>query len=296
MAKTVYLPGYFSLGALSAFTGEIVGLDGRPTDVDFTLDFSRLNFIEGSGLTVLSNTVEWLFHHGARVAFAGHNRPHVGSLAYLDDCGFFQRYLQTSIRQNPTVRRSTLPFTKVEHAQAHGWLVYQFTPFICGVLGVQSGAVGSIRSCVGEILNNIQDHSTLNLGFAHVQHYPRVNQVCITVSDFGRGIPNSMRIKRPWLTDEQAILVATEEGVTSQTTPRNRGMGLDLLVRQVTSNGGRVTIYSYHGSLTCYKNFDGSIGKTPLRGAGAYPGTLVDISLPTDQFVGDEFIEEEIEW
>lgn len=296
MAKTVLIPTFFASGVVSAFTGQIVGLNGYPTDNEFTFDFSYLNFIDGAGLTVLSNTIEWLHHSGVKIIFTGYNRPHVGSITYLDDCGFFQRHLGRSVRSFASVRSTTLPFTKVEHTEAFSWLEHQFTPFMCSVLGVRSGALASIRSCVGEIFNNINDHSTLSLGFAHVQHYPKKQTVCVTVSDFGRGIPNSMRQRRPELTDEQAILVATEEGVTSQTTPRNRGLGLDLLIHRVTGNGGVVTINSFHGSLACYRKGDGSIGKTSLRAAGAYPGTLVDITLPTAQFVGDEYEEEEIEW
>ena len=115
---------------------------------------------------------------------------------------------------------------------------------MCGVLSVPSGALASIRGCVGEVFNNIKDHSTLNVGFAHIQYYPRMDTVKVTVSDFGRGIPNTMRDRNPNLNDVQAILTATQEGVTAQSTPRNRGLGLDLLIRRVTSNKGNVTIYS----------------------------------------------------
>lgn len=165
-----------------------------------------------------------------------------------------------------------------------------------GVLGVPNGALASIRSCVGEVFNNIADHSTLNVGFAHIQHYPRMDEVRVTVSDFGRGIPNTIRDWLPNLNDVQAILRATQAGVTAQTTPRNKGLGLDLLITRVTSNHGRVTIYSYNGALMCCLGANGNIERNPVAGNGVYPGTLVDISLRTNCFVGDDYEEEELEW
>lgn len=294
--KTVRIPYRFTFASLYGVTREVVGTDGYPTDNHVIFDFSNLGFIDGSGLTVISNTIEWLHHHGVRVDFSGHSRPHVDCIAYLDDCGFFERYLGQSLRRYASIRNTTLPFARISEDEAHAWLTYQFTPFMCGVLGVESGALASIRGCVGEVFNNIKDHSTLSVGFAHVQFYPRMDSVKVTVSDFGKGIPNTMRDRMPNLNDVQAVLMATQEGITAQTTPRNRGLGLDLLIRRVTSNNGNVTIYSYNGALSCSRAADGSIAKVPSGGNGAYPGTLVDISLRTDCFVGDSYEEEELEW
>lgn len=296
MSATVYLPSRFTFASLPSFTSQIVGTDGHPKADQFTFDFSSLNFIDGSGMTVISNTMEWLDYRKVKMFFSGHKRPHVDCISYLDDCGFFHRHLGESVRPHARVRSTTLPFTKVAHADAHNWLEASFTPFMCNALGVQSGALASIRSCVGEIFNNIQDHSTLNIGFAHVQRYPNMKRVVVTISDFGRGIPNSMRQRHPGLTDTEAVLRATEEGITSQTTPRNRGLGLDLLIRRVTGNSGYVTIYSFNGAISCSSDDYGNIVKTPIMGNGAYPGTLVEISLRTDCFVGDDFEEEDMQW
>lgn len=296
MPTVVQVPSQFTYGALYAFTSQVVGPDGFPRDNHFTFDFAHLAFIDGSGLTVFSNTLEWLHSHKAAVYFTNHNRPHSASICYLDDCGFFSRNIGQSLRSFARVRPTTLPFMRVDQSEAFSWLENNFTPWMSGVLSVPSGALGSIRACVGEVFNNIPDHSTETIGFAHIQHYPNVKNVRITVSDFGRGIPNSIRAALPGLSDADAILKATEEGFTSQSTPRNRGMGLDTLIRCVTSNEGNVSIYSFSGALTCWRNSDGTIFRHTSQGSGAYPGTLVDISLKTDKFVGDEFEEEEMIW
>jgi len=296
MATTIIIPSQLSFSSLGSIIRPVIREDGYPSDNQFIFDFSNLRWVEGPGLTVLSNTLEWLYHHGARVEFANFDRPTAGSISYLDDCGFFDRHLGKKLNPYSRPRSTTLPFMRVDEERSHEWLENRFTPFMCYVLNVQSGALASIRSCVGEVFNNIADHSTLNMGFVHVQHYPNMNSVRVSVSDFGRGIPNTIRDRVPELSDMQAILKATQEGVTAQTTPRNRGLGLDLLIRRVTANNGVVTIFSYSGVLTCYVASDGTVYRAPSKGNAPYPGTLVDISLRTDQFVGDDYKEQEIEW
>lgn len=296
MTTTIILPNRLQFSSLGSVTRAVLGGDGCPADNHFIFDFSNLTWIDGSGLTVISNTLEWLYHHGARVEFANFNRPHTASISYLDDCGFFERHIGDKLHPFSRPRATTLPFMRVDEGHSHGWLENEFTPFMCYVLNVQSGALASIRSCVGEVFNNIADHSTLNMGFVHVQHYPNMDRVRVTVSDFGRGIPNTIRDRIPGLTDTQAVLRATEEGVTAQTTPRNRGLGLDLLIRRVTSNNGIVTINSYNGALVCKAGRAGAVERIPSGGNAPYPGTLVDISMRTDRFVGDDYTEEEIEW
>ena len=296
MPTVVTLPNYFNYGTLYSFTAAVVRFDGFPADKEFTFDFGRLTFIDGSGLTVLCNTLEWLYSHGVKVWFDNHARPQSASIAYLDDCGFFERHTGSRLRSTASIRNSTLPFTKVAHADAHGWLEYNFTPWMSGVLGVSHGALGSVRTCIKEVFNNILDHSTQNIGFVHVQHYPNKQNVKVTVSDFGRGIPSNIRVHYPDLTDAAAILKATEPGFTTKSTPRNMGVGLDFLIESVTGNQGSVSIYSFMGALHCNRDGANAPRRIPVLGNGSYPGTLVEISLRTDCFVGDDEDEEEMTW
>lgn len=101
-----------------------------------------------------------------------------------------------------------------------------------------------------------------------------------------------MRSRYGDLRDDVAIWKAAQEGVTAKTTPNNRGVGLDYLITTVLSNGGRVGIYSFSGSLLAapYQERQAHLGN------GSYPGTLVDIALPTHAFVGDDDEEEDMQW
>lgn len=152
-----------------------------------------------------------------------------------------------------------------------------------------------MRTCIKELFNNIHDHSTLSTGFVHVQHYPNNKQVRITVSDFGRGIPSTIRSRFGAMRDDAAILMATEEGVTAKSQPNNMGAGLAYLIDRITGCDGKVRIHSLSGNLYCFRDMNGQ-RKVANQGNGSYPGTLIDISLDTRLFVPDEEERIDIEW
>lgn len=294
--KTVQLPYRFTCDALYSFTQSVVGLDGLPQDNNFLFDFVNLGFIDGFGLTIFSNTLEWLRALGVHVEISNFNMLDKDCIRYMDDCGFFTKYLGAPLRNGCSPRQTTLPFTHVAHADGHGWLEYNFTPWASYALDVPAGALGSTRTCIKELFNNILDHSNRESGYVHVQHYPRVSRVNITVSDFGRGIPNSIRNQFGAMSDQDAILYASQRGVTTKGHPNNQGEGLDLLIENVARNGGCVSIYSFSGALICDQDAFGTVRRQAWSGNGSYPGTLVDISLKTDRFVGDEEQRENVEW
>jgi anti-sigma regulatory factor (Ser/Thr protein kinase) len=296
MPTTVQLPSRFTRDALYSFTRNVVGQDGQPLDNHFIFDFQRLTFVNGFGLTIFCNTLEWLRALGVFAQFANHAANKRDCMTYLDDCGFFQKYIGKRLNDGCAVRGTTLPFTHVAHADAHGWLEFTFTPWASNALLVPPGALGSVRTCVKELFNNILDHSNRESGYIHVQHYPNMRTVNITVSDFGRGIPATIRNTYGEMTDAAAIRLASERGVTTKGHPNNQGEGLDFLIENVASNDGTVRLYSFSGALICDRRADGTIRRESRGGDGSYPGTLVDICLKTDRFVGDAEEREIVEW
>lgn len=295
MSTTIQLPAMFDLQALYRFTRGIVGPDGNPLDSDFTFDFDRMNFMDGTGYTVFSNTLGWLLSKEVVCRFRNFRKLERPGIAYLDDCGFFQKYRGRPLSPLAACRRTTLPCTAIEHAQAHGWLDQRFSAWLCGVLDVSHGGVASIRTCIKELFNNINDHSTLNTGFVHAQHYPNNKQVRVTVSDFGRGIPSTIRERFGDMHDDAAILHASMEGVTAQSQPNNMGAGLSFLIDRITGCHGKVRIHSLSGNLYCFRD-NGATVKRRSLGNGSYPGTLIEISLDTRLFVADEEERVDIEW
>lgn len=291
---TVLLPRQFTIGSLPHFVGQIVAADGTPKDREFTFDFHSLGFIDGAGLTVFTNAMGWLKKRECKVYFTRF-RDRSGSepIRYLDSCGFFQRHIRESLSPFNWPRDTTLPCTRLSRGQGHAWLDGSFVPWVARVLQADPRALISLKTCVKEVLVNVEDHSTEEIASVHVQHYPNVNRVGITISDFGTGIPaNIKRVFGP-MNDGEAILRASEEGVTTKTNPRNQGKGLNYLIDTIAHNGGTVRIVSFTGELFC-QPWDGGSYRRPSTNGSSYPGTLVDIQLSTRSFVGDEV--EDSEW
>ena len=151
----------------------------------------------------------------------------------------------------------------------------------------------SLKACISELFNNIQDHTRYDIGSIFVQHFPNEQSVNVSISDFGLGIPESVKASLPKLKDSDAILKAVEEGFTTKSTPQNRGAGLDYLLRTVVStNRGEVTFYSC-GAIVQFKP---DSEPTVFDGVGFCPGTTIDINLRTDtiEVLPDE--REELTW
>jgi hypothetical protein len=91
-----------------------------------------------------------------------------------------------------------------------------------------------------------------------------------------------VRTKLPHLSDTDAIVQAVQDGFTTKSKPRNKGIGLHHLLKCVTLNhGGHVTFYS-HQAIVRFEGQGTKISPTILKGKGYSPGTTIDICLRTD--------------
>jgi hypothetical protein len=125
-----------------------------------------------------------------------------------------------------------------------------------------------------------------------VQQYPQLNRIHIALSDFGVGIPYNVYKKATAEHDGVAILFATREGFTTQSSPRNRGAGLDIFLNTLARNRGKAIIYSNRGALSCTHE-----KRHPFLMNGKYPGTLFDIRFRTDTIEKSSDVEDEsFEW
>lgn len=292
---TVPIPRQLDRTTIYPLVQQVLDEDLNAKCSKITFDFSALVFVKPAGVTVLSNLIEFLRKAGAKTFFANHKRPSCPAIDYLDDSGFFHHYLGTSLREGSSVRSTTLPLRLVEYAKSYEYMGFSLVPWLASALATPEKSLATIKVCFQEIYNNINDHSTRSIGCSFAQHYPNKNQIDITVSDFGIGIPVNVRRLKPEVTDQQALALACEAGFTTKTSVRNRGAGLDVLIKNVViRNGGAIIIHSNRGIVSCTRD-NGTVKKTPRGADGFYPGTLIQLSLHTDRFISDE-IEEEFEW
>jgi anti-anti-sigma regulatory factor/anti-sigma regulatory factor (Ser/Thr protein kinase) len=290
---TVPLPFRLNRETIYSLVNSVLDKDLTPKANKVVFDFSSLSFVEPAGITVLSNLIEVLKKNKVKTSFSG--LSYKPSIHYLNDSGFFKHYLQKEIHQKPTLRGTTLPLELVSYSKSYQYMDCTLIPWLAKELCSDSKSLATAKSCFHEIFNNIQDHSQVNIGCSFAQHYPKNHELQISISDFGVGIPTNVRKKDAELNDQQAIAKACSEGYTTQTTPRNRGAGLHVLIQNVAKrNKGTIIINSLSGIASFTNTPDGVKGNV-RSAAGNYPGTLIQIILDTRKFMFDAH-DEDFEW
>ncbi|MCY7789109.1 ATP-binding protein [Bacillus inaquosorum] len=296
------VPYRFTRDTMGVLIDKVISSDFEPKDQKIRFDFCDLDFIEPSGVTILGNIIEWLKARGVSITITAPKIVPNGKyspLKYLDDSMFFNRYVGEPLyEKNASVRNTTLELQNVTYGGSFQWLESKFTPWLAREMGyLRHETVEPIRMCFGEIFNNINDHAEENIGCIFAQHYPKNNQIQISISDFGIGIPNSIRKVDPFLTDSEALKKAVEEGYSSKSTPQNRGAGLSTLIKNVVENyGGEVHIQSFRGILACKQNNFNEVWIDSKQGNSIYPGTFIEVILDTKNFEDEINDEEEFEW
>lgn len=292
----VKLPYQFRITSINKFTSELFDANGNPKSEAIAIDFSPLNFIDGSGYTVLSNAIEFLAHKGCKLKFVNFNRIDNPAIQYLDDCGFFKKYLKRTLSGGARPRSTTVPCQAISHERGFDWIENRLAPWLSYEFNRPQVELASLRTCAKEVWNNIADHSSVATGFAHAQHYPKMREIKITMSDFGQGIPTTIRNAFGEMHDDEAIVMATREGVTSQSRQNNMGAGLSYLTDTVLFNRGKLRVHSRAGHATFSCDHRGNKVITKKRNAGFYPGTLVEMEFDTRLFIGDEDERGDFEW
>lgn len=141
------------------------------------------------------------------------------------------------------------------------------------------GVLASIEWTLNELADNVLVHAAepgvAVEGFMQVVSHPEQQKVDLVVSDYGRGIRDSLWQSHPTLNDQDALLKAIQAGVTRDQSA-GQGNGLAGSVRIASSAGGLLTIMSGNAELDVV---DGNPGTTF---SGAVPGTTVCLVLSTD--------------
>ena len=292
----IFLPSRFVRDNMYGVLGQAITSDLQPADSKINFNFTTLSYIEPSGITILSNLFQWLMKRKVNVVLTWPKKIMGGRrcpITYLDDSMFFKHYLNRTLTPNAAVRPTTRPLEHIPYAKSYQWLPDIFINWLAGQLYVSATSIGEIKVAIEEIFNNIKDHSSESIGCIYAQHYPNMNQVKICISDFGIGIPTAIQRKHP-MTDEEALIKSIEKGFSTQSTPGNRGAGLNNILSSVINvNKGTVHIHSNKGIIQCNYGENGML-ITSETATGFYPGTLIEIVLNTNNIFDNE--EEDFEW
>lgn len=265
---------------------------------ELDIDLRTMTFIEPSGVISLSNIVQWSRQHKSiNVNFLIDSKAtskNLKAMHYLSDCGFFANFGEEKVFKEPKLRRTMLALKTLETNHLNQWRQSDLMVWLQRQTG-RSNDFSAICVAIDEIFNNIADHSTENIGSIFGQYYPKNHEIVIAISDFGIGIPSSLKNKFSGeKTDDEWIIEALKEGVSTQSVPQNRGAGLANIIRALTTNGvGSVTIMSNCGKVILKNNeivdaltFDES-----------YQGTFFELRIDTSNpALYDSEEEEDFVW
>lgn len=134
----------------------------------------------------------------------------------------------------------------------------------------------AIHFTVRETIENSFEHGRTDHCFISAYSVPSKNVVRLCILDTGIGIPESLNSSGRYaerLEDTDAILHASEYGVSSKST--DRGIGLYILRDVVEKNEGTLTLISVSGSV----EFSCEVKKRQLK--NHFNGTIIKLMLRT---------------
>ncbi|EEJ1212788.1 ATP-binding protein, partial [Listeria innocua] len=250
--KEVILPPHFNRDTMYSVLKQCINESLVPTYKKIIFNLEHLRFIEPSGLTILSNTIEWLQLNKCDVSIqfkrytsSSPTSENKKVMQFLNDIEFFSEYMDVEISEPLGKRRNTCPLELINYKDSVNWVRNSFIPWIGGILNVNVADLDYLQISLEEIFNNIADHSTVRTACISAQYFPRAEEIKICVSDFGVGIPASLRKKFPDLSDSELMKKATDFGVSSENQPHNRGAGIGNIIKAITNdNLGVVHLHS----------------------------------------------------
>lgn len=142
------------------------------------------------------------------------------------------------------------------------------------------GEIQPLSYFLGELTDNIIEHSKADEGYIFAQYYPNSNYVDLCICDSGQGILQSF-LDNPTFNPQneaEAIQLALS-GSSTKDRPEARGFGIST-TRDMLVNGLRGRLFLWTGSTTFLQaiNKEAIVG---IDGNGYFQGTFIALRLPT---------------
>lgn len=152
-----------------------------------------------------------------------------------------------------------------------------------------------LNQSFAELINNVYDHAQSEIdAYVFCQYYPQKETIKIAVADLGIGITESVqRYHRKQgldIPDEiSSVTWAIKERSTTQSLPRNKGLGLSHIFTFIETNSSEISLFT--GNVLLLGNRFGK--KTYLNGIKPFLGTVIEVELviPNLPDIEDGFVE-----
>lgn len=301
----IKLPFRLQRETLPELIRQLVTEEGAPLCEEYIFEFKTgEEYIDPMGVTVLHSMITWLLHKKKKVQLGcveyDETLPNLEEpQRVLDDCGFFELLAGRRVNSNSALRENTVPLQDVLLDDFTQWLKTSFIPWLSKSLNKSPLEVESFKACLEEIFNNVRDHTDIKFSSIFAEYYPEIDSVTIAIGDIGVGIIEHIKSfpKFAHFSDEEALRNAVKRNFTTQTTPHNRGAGLDMLIHNVVVNaGGTVYILTNRGILESRLE-NGHMIQEYSSAKSFYPGTHIEIKIDVSKAEKlFDIVEEDFSW
>ena len=292
MTTDIILPNRITADDVAVLANKFIDINKRPKDEIINIDINYIYFTEPAGVVLLFNLFK-LLDDQIEIVIFDNGSNNLGK-RYLYDSGIFDEFLSEVPRKN---RRGTILTLKdIGTEEYYQWHNSTLLHWLRSCTNRYKNDFTAIKTTIEEIFNNIKDHSKVNSGSVYGQYYPKNDELVIVLADFGIGIPTALRNSEKFdsdLSDSALILKAFEEGVSTESTPGNRGAGLPNIKRLTNNRVSTIQVISNCGRLRLANGKIDRFGDSIYNYSGTFFEIRIDIS---NSSLYDDEVEEEFEW
>lgn len=178
--------------------------------------------------------------------------------------------------------RKQLPATQFRNPKEQNEVVNKIVETILSAIpDIERKDLAALEWSIGELTDNVLVHSESKMGgLIQVSTFEkRKKAINFVISDYGRGIPNSLREGYPTITDIDALDKAIREGVTRD--PKiGQGNGLYGSYQICSKSSGMFEIISGHGVLLYDKKYGLHVKNSNIPFSGTLVQAEIDFSIP----------------
>lgn len=250
----------------------------RSSEEDIVLAFDDCGFLRQNAVAFLGGVAESMMTMGRKITFDWQSMrsPVQRNLDRNGFCAYFGAKTRASVGNAISFRhdRSIADHDDVIRYLSQDWLGR-------GWINVSEGLSNRISGRVWEVYENAFEHSGSPVGaFSCGQYYPNLKSLCLSIVDFGKGIPANVRsyLRRPRLLASDALEWAFSPGTTTSPIGTGRGLGLDLIKSFITVNRGYLDMYSNDGRAVLNPQ-----GANFTNRKTSFGGTILSIMIRCDE-------------
>ncbi len=249
---------------------------------DIRFDFSQCHFLRPNAVAFIGGLARQIELRYGNINFDWDSFTYSAVKINLKQNGFANKFGDTT----GSLTGNSIPFREDIKRNENDIMDYLTEDWLrLGWIHVSERLKNAIAGKMLEIYINAFEHAGSQVGvFSCGQYFPNLNQLILTVIDFGMGIAANVRnfLKRDpranQLTAADCLKWAFEPGHTTHPNGMARGLGLDLLKAFIKVNHGKLEVYSNDG----YAMIDGN-SETFYNRHSHFEGTIFHITLICDE-------------